>query len=220
MESAKSKPRLSLWLKIAYSSFLAVMVPVYWHDYGPTNFLYFCDVAAFLTLIALWTESALLASIATVGILLPQFAWVLDLAAHAAGFKITGMSDYMFDSKIPAFTRGISLYHGWLPFLLLYVVHKLGYDRRALLIWIALAWTLMIVCFFAMPKPGAVLPNPKQPVNINYVYGFSDKAPQNWMPAGFWLPTAMAGFALLLWWPAHLALKRLFAGKAGGTSSG
>jgi hypothetical protein len=39
--------QIPLWIKLAYSAFLAVMVPTYWHDYGPTNFLYFCDAAAF-----------------------------------------------------------------------------------------------------------------------------------------------------------------------------
>jgi hypothetical protein len=103
-----------------YSAFLAVMVPVYWRNYGPTNFLYFCDVAAFLTLGALWLESPLLASMGAVGIVLPQMLWILDFGAHVLGLKITGMSDYMFDSKLSLFIRGISLYHGWLPFLLVY----------------------------------------------------------------------------------------------------
>ena len=40
----------------------AVLVPVYWHYYGPTNFLYFCDIALIFTLIAIWPENALLIS--------------------------------------------------------------------------------------------------------------------------------------------------------------
>ena len=59
--------RIPLWVKLAYSAFCAVMIPTYWHEYGPTNFLYFCDVAVLLTLAALWSENALLASIAAVG---------------------------------------------------------------------------------------------------------------------------------------------------------
>ena len=51
-----------LALKIAYTAFMAVLIPVYWHYYGPTNFLYFCDVALILTLIAIWPENALLIS--------------------------------------------------------------------------------------------------------------------------------------------------------------
>ena len=55
---------------------MAVLVPVYWYYYGPTNFLYFCDVALFLTLAGLWLESPLLISMCAVGILLPQMLWV------------------------------------------------------------------------------------------------------------------------------------------------
>ncbi len=61
-----------LWLKLAYSAFLAVLVPYYLKAYGPTNFLYFCDVALLMALVALWTESPIWASIPAVGILLPQ----------------------------------------------------------------------------------------------------------------------------------------------------
>jgi hypothetical protein len=149
-----ASPKIPLWVKLAYALFVSVMVPVYWHDYGPTNFLYFCDVAVFLALAALWSESTLLASIAAVGIVLPQLVWVLDLGAHVVGLKITGMSDYMFDSKIPAFTRAISLFHGWLPFLLLYLTWRLGYDRRAFAIWTGLALVLMLVC--RLPAPCSI----------------------------------------------------------------
>jgi len=33
--------RIPLWVKILYTGFMCVLVPYYWHDYGPTNFLYF-----------------------------------------------------------------------------------------------------------------------------------------------------------------------------------
>jgi hypothetical protein len=46
---AQPANRLPLALKLVYTAFMAVLVPVYWHYYGPTNFLYFCDVALFLT---------------------------------------------------------------------------------------------------------------------------------------------------------------------------
>ena len=72
--------RVPLWLKVAYTAYMAVLVPVYWHYYGPTNFLYFCDVALLLTLIAIWPENALLISMCTVGILVPQSVWVIDFA--------------------------------------------------------------------------------------------------------------------------------------------
>ena len=206
----RPRPAIPLWVKLAYSAFCAVMIPTYWHDYGPTNFLYFCDVAVLLTLPALWCESGLLASIAAVGIVLPQFVWVLDFAVHFLGLKITGMSNYMFDPKLPLFTRAISLFHGWLPFLLLYAVRRLGYDRRGLAAWICIAWALLLVCYFWMPPPGAVLANPKQPVNINYAFGFGDKTAQTWMPAWAWLLTLLLALPALIWWPTHRALARFF----------
>ncbi len=204
-----------MWLKIAYTLFLAVMVPVSWRVNGPTNFLYFCDLAAFLTLVAMWRENSLLASIAAVGIMIPQPLWVLDFIVHFVGLKITGMTGYMFDAKIPLSTRAISLFHGWLPFLLLYVVARLGYDRRALLPWIALSTVIVLVCFYWMPPAGAKLPNPKQPVNINYVYGFKDDAPQPWMPAWAWLLVVLIGQPVLFATPTHSALKRVW-GKPSG----
>ena len=64
------------------------------------------------------------------------------------------------------FLRLLSLFHGWLPFLLIYLVWKIGYNRRALMTWIGLAWVLLLICFFLMPPP---TPDPGlTPVNINY----------------------------------------------------
>ena len=34
-----------MWVKVAYSAFVAVVVPCYWVTYSPWNFLYFCDIA-------------------------------------------------------------------------------------------------------------------------------------------------------------------------------
>ena len=218
VKSSTPSRRIPLWIKIAYSAFVAVMVPIYWRAYGPTNFLYFCDAALFLTLAALWAESPLVASAAAVGIVLPQLVWVLDFGTHFVGLKITGMSDYMFDSELPVFTRGLSLFHGWLPFLLLYAVWRLGYDRRGLVAWACLGWVLILVCYFWMPPPGTVLANPKQPVNINYVHGFSDHAPQPWMPSWAWLLTMLVGLPLLVWWPTHLAFTRFFTPAASTTA--
>src|SRR3954471_7486944 len=104
-----AKPRLPLWLKLVYSAYMAVLVPVYWHYYGPTNFLYFCDVAMILTLIAVWTENALLVSMCAVGILAPQALWVLDFLLNLAGISFTGLTDYMFAADHSLFLRLLSL---------------------------------------------------------------------------------------------------------------
>ena len=74
-------PRLPLALKLGFTAFMAVLVPFYWITYGPTNFLYFCDVAMFFTLAAIWTESPLLASLPAVGLIVPQLVWCVDFVA-------------------------------------------------------------------------------------------------------------------------------------------
>src|SRR6476660_2424727 len=120
--------RVPLAVKIAYTAFVAVLVPYYWVTYTPWNFLFFCDVALLMTLAVLWLESPLLSRICAVGITLPQALWVPDFVT--AG-RVVGLAGYMFDPKYPLFVRGLSLFHGRLPFLLLRLVWRLGYDRRA-----------------------------------------------------------------------------------------
>ena len=205
--------RIPLWLKLAVTAFMAVWLPVYWANYGPTNFLYFCDLALLLTLASLWTENRLLVSMPAVGILIPQAIWVIDFCAQLSGHTLTGMTGYMFDTHRSLFLRGLSFFHGWLPFLLIYLVAKLGYDRRAFLSWTVLAWTACLISFFFLPAPGAHLADPKTPVNIDYVFGLNDAAPQKLLPAGAYLATWMAALFGIVFVPTHLVLQRLCAAK-------
>ena len=201
---------LPLWLKLLYTAFVAVLVPVYWHSYGPTNFLYFCDVALLMALAAVWLESPLLASAPLVGIFLPQVLWAVDYRTNLVGLPLTGMTDYMFDEDIPFFTRFLSFFHFWLPFFLLVVVWRLGYDRRAVWVWTVLAWVLLPVCYFLMPPPPVPVDNKNLPVNINYVYGMSDKEAQTLMDPHLWFAALMVGLPLLVFLPSHLLFRAVF----------
>ena len=193
---------------------MAVLIPVYWADYGPTNFLYFCDIALLMTLYGVWAESSLLISMAAVGILLPQMLWCADFLWQGArtlqGLPHAGMTAYMFDEAKPLFLRSLSLFHGWLPFLLLYLMSRTGYDRRALKSWTLLGWSLCLVAYFLLPPAGARLPDPNTPLNVNYVYGLDDSRPQTWMPQAVYLPVYMLLLFLLAYVPSHLILSRLF----------
>ncbi len=200
------KPFVPLELKLAYTAFMAVLIPVYVYYYGPANFLYFCDVALLLTLAGIWLEDRLLISMSAVGILAPQILWLVDFFAQFIGIPITGVTNYMFDANKPLFLRGLSLFHGWLPLLLLYLVWRNGYDRRALKVWTVLAWLIILVCYFLMPGPRA---NPgNAAVNINYVHGFSDTAAQTWMHPLLWVALIMIALPAVLCFPTHLALSR------------
>jgi len=213
---AANSPSIPFVIKLAFSSFMAVLVPVYWSKYGPTNFLYFCDLALFLTLAAVWLEHSLLASMAVVGIVLPQMIlWCGDFAAHLVGLKFIGMTDYMFDANRSLFLRGLSFFHGWLPFLLWYLVARLGYDRRALFAWTGVAWGAILTSYFFLPAPGARLANPLAPVNIDYVYGFSDLAAQTWMPGWAWVVFLMVALPVVIYLPTHFWLKRYSVARPG-----
>ncbi len=204
--------RIPLWLKLALTAFVAAWMPVYWREYGPTVFLYFCDMALLLCLAAAWTERPLPASMAAVGILLPQVLWCIDALVTLCGGQLTGMTGYMFENNDSArmiFLHALSLFHGWLPFLALFLVWRLGYDRRALAAWLALAWTAMLVSYLWLPAPPPPADNPNLPVNVDYVYGLQDKAPQQVMPPGAWLAFVLVAFPAILWVPMHFLLRRL-----------
>lgn len=202
-------PRIPLVAKLLITTYVAVLIPVYWVTYGPTNFLFFCDMALILTTIAMWRESPLLVSAAAVGILLPQLLWALDFISSLLGIPMTGMTDYMFQASIPLHVRFLSFFHFWLPFLLIWLLGRTGYDPRGLALWMVLAFSSLYICYFFMPAPPAPLHNPALPVNINYVYGFSDVKPQNWMPERIWFVVLQLMLVFLLFLPTHWLLKRL-----------
>ena len=208
--SPRLSARVPLGLKVVVTAFVVVLVPVYYHHYGPTNFLYFCDVALGLSLLSIWTGRALPASMAAVGILLPQALWCLDFLGELAGVHLVGLTAYMFDPHRPLFLRGLSFFHFWLPFLLVFLVKRLGYDRRALWAWTGLGWGLCLVSYFLLPPAGTVLANPQIPVNINYVGGFDDARMQTLLPG----PAYLAGWLVVLlsvvYVPTHLLLRKLF----------
>ena len=219
-------PRLvPLWIKLAYTAFMALMIPVYLKNYGPTNFLYFCDVAAVMTLVAIWIESPIILSSALVGAFIPQMLWVIDFFYEVAnafqlagpGYEIhfTGMTGYMFDATKPFFLRFLSFFHFWLVFLLIYLVWAVGYDKRGLALWTGIAWVLVTVCYVWMPpcsplkdSAGNYLRDPNKPLNINYVYNIaSDNEPQNWMEPNWYFAVYLGALVaiyvvthLLLWW--------------------
>ena len=188
-----------LWLKIAYTLFVCGVVVVYWREYGPSNFLWFSDIALFLTVPALWLESGLLASTAALSIVLLDVAWNVDFFGRlVTGRSLLGLSNYMFARTIPMPVRLISLFHIWFPPLLLWMVYRLGYDERALLAQTVLAWVVLPVSYW--------IADPRE--SINWVRGLWGE-PQKWMPERLYLALLMIAFPVLVYLPTHLVLKKL-----------
>src|ERR1022692_1656537 len=205
------KRKIPLTAKVVCTTFLAVLVPVYLREYGPTNFLWFCDAALILTVAGMWLESPLLISMCAVGILLPQCLWLAGFGVNLLGFHFLNLTSYMFDPHLPLFTRGLSLFHGWLPLLLVWLLFRLGYDKRALTAWTILATGLVLACYFFTPPAGAHPANPNLPININYVYGFNDQQPQTWVNQNLYVILWLGVLWLAAFLPTHLALRKIFA---------
>lgn len=189
---------IPLLLKLAWTGFVAVLVPVYWRHYGPKNFLWFSDIALFGSVAALWLESALLASMMAVGTLLPELFWNVGFFLRLlGGSRLLGLTDYMFDRSLSRSLRALSLFHVVLPPLLLWLVATFGYDPRALWAQTLLAWVVLPLTFALRPAK-----------NINWVYGFGDRA-RHRRPR-MHLALMMLFFPLCIHLPAHLVLAWLF----------
>lgn len=188
---------IPLRLKGLYSLFLCVLVPVYWHHYGPSNFLWACDIALFFIFLALWLEHPLPTSMMAVGVLPFELAWIVDFIA---GSRLLGMASYMFDAALPLYLRVLSLYHLALPPLMVFLLVRLGYDRRALLAQTLLVWLVLPLTYF--------LTEPAE--NINLVFG-PGKDPQTLVHPLLYLALEMILLPIVVCLPVHLLLQRLFS---------
>ena len=191
---------IPLWLKIADTLFVCLIVPIYWRRYGPANFLWFSDIALLLTVPALWLESPLLVSMMALAVTLPELAWNIDFFVRAStGVSLLGLAAYMFDRGIPRFVRTLSLFHVGLPLLPIWLLYRLGYDKRALIAQTVVASVILPLSYF--------FSDPRQ--NINWVYGFGAK-PQTRIPAVWFLIFLILLFPFALYLPIHLVLGKLF----------
>jgi hypothetical protein len=192
---------IPLWLKIAYTAMVAVIVVVYWIKYGPGNFLWFSDVALLVAVPALWLESSVLASAMAVGVLVPELFWnVAYFTRLLAGRRLSGLTDYMFDPSLPRYLRALSLFHVVLPVLLLWMVGTLGYAPAALLVQIAVAWIVLPLCY--------ALTDPKE--NVNWVFGWGGAGEKTRLPPLRYLAILMVALPVLLYVPTHFVLRMLF----------
>ena len=194
---------IPLWIKVAYTLMVAVIVPVYLAYYGPANFLWFSDVALVVTGVGLWLENPLLVSMMTVGVLLPELLWNVTVFTRlVTGIRVSGLADYMFDTRIPKWIRALSLFHVVLPVLMLWMLHRLGYDPRALPAQTALAWVILPLTY-AVTKPED---------NINWVYGPGAR-PQRQISPPLYLAFVLILFPLIVYVPTHLLLLAALGGE-------
>lgn len=190
---------IPLWLKLAYTVFAVVTVVVYARKYPAENFFWFSDIALLLTVAALWLESSLIASMMALAILIPDAVWIVSFFGRLlTGKRISGLTDYMFDPAKPRYLRALSLFHVFLPVLLVWMIAKLGYAATAFFAQTLLAWMVLLLTYrFADPE-----------LNVNWVRRLGGlRAPGN---PRLYLAFLMAGFSLVIYLPTHLVLMALF----------
>ena len=198
----QANSRIPLWLKLAWTAWIFVWVPVYWRQYGAQNFLYFCDLGNLLITLGLWLESRLIFSWQAVGLLVFQTLYAVDLmVALVFGKHLLGGTEYMFDPAIPLSVRLLGLYHLAVPPLLLWAVNRLGYDRSA---WKYQIFTTCIVVpsnFFWRPA-----------YNVNFARGIRHE--QHLMPGWLYLLGYLLVASLFVYWPTHWMLARWDEGRS------
>ena len=145
--------RIPLWLKILWTAWLIAWAPIYWRQYGPQNFLFFCDLGNLLIGLGLWLESPLIFSWQACGLLFFQILYTIDFAfALLTKRHIIGGTEYMFDPAIPLYVRLLSLFHVVTPPLLLWAIWKLGYDRKGWKLQTLTTWIVVPICYFFRPE--------------------------------------------------------------------
>jgi len=188
---------IPLWFKLAYSAFVLYVMAVWWKNYGWKNFLWFSDIAFIGAVPAMWLESAPLASVLAVAVLLPELLWNVDYVLRLVlGRRVTGLTDYMFEPERPLLLRGLSLFHVPLPLVLLWMVAAYGYDAT-----VGLPGAVALAAI-VLPWSRIVSTADK---NINWTYGLGSRSVR-W-PGWIYLPVLFAGFVLFVFVPTDWLLR-------------
>jgi len=186
------------WIRWLALIFLALWLTIYLNYWGPTTFLFLCDIAVILTCIGIFTGNALLLSSQALSSLVVDTMWLLDIATKLLFNRhIVGGTDYFFDPNYPLWVRLISLFHVAMPFILIAAVRRTGYDRRALKLQFAIAAAAMIASRFADPYK-----------NINFVFAdpFLHK---QWGPVPIHVAAMLLGLTIVIYIPTHAVLTRI-----------
>lgn len=195
---APMNSRLPLWLKLAWTIWLIVWIPLYWQQYGPQNFLFFCDMGNILIGVALWAESPLIFAWVACGVLFFQALYALDLAGAAlTGGHLIGGTEYMFDPHISREIRLMSLFHIVTPPLLLWAIWRVGYDPRGWKFQTMMAWIVVPINYVWRPEQ-----------NVNWARGLFFRE-QHLVPGPVYLLVYLIVVPACVYFPTHLCLQWL-----------
>jgi hypothetical protein len=189
-------PEIPQAARVVLTALCLLWAAVYWRGYGPANFLWFCDLANFLIVAALWARSPLLLSAQAVSVVAAQIAWSLDLAIRLlTGSHWIGATEHLFDPALARSLRLAALFHVAVPGIVLWALWRMGYDRRGWRLQTAIAWVVL---------PASWLVGPDS--NLNFSWG-PGESPQTLVHPLVYLLGLMLGYPLVLYLPAHLVFR-------------
>jgi len=196
MSGGRSAFPVLRWIALAW---MVVWLPAYVKVWGWANLLHLCDAAVILTFAGLWLGSAQLISSQAVSALAAGILWTANLCARLlTGRFFASGSEYMWDASYPLWVRLLSFFHVLLPCALIWGLWKLRYDRRGLRLQAAIAAVLIVASRFL-------------PAGLNMNWAYRDPLfNRAWGPGPVHLAVIWAGALLLLYWPTHFILARLF----------
>lgn len=193
---------LSNVCKYSLTIFTLFLIPIYTYYYGALNFLWFSDIGLFLTVLIMWTQSNLINSMASVGILSLEIVWCIDFVGDLCRYMklinfdiVDGLSDYMFVPDYPLPLRLMSLFHVILPIAWIYYLYKWGYNRKAIYCFTPFYWLVISLTY--------LLTNPA--LNTNWVFlPLTGKVP--YFTQTQWLLVLYFVVPVILFVPMHFLL--------------
>ncbi len=192
----------SLWLKLVYTVFFLLIMYVNFAYHGWRNVLWFSHIALVLLFLGLWTEKRVLVSMAGISVLFFHSLWTLMFLARLLfGFHSGGAIAYVFDAGTPLYLRSVTMFHVATPPLILYLLSKKGYDRRAFRYQKFWGATLILITYLLSPQR-----------NVNWVHGPVE--PQSFLHPYFYLAVLITVLVLFVYLPTHLLLDKFFGQKS------
>lgn len=208
--TAISPPRQDVPATVRWAAliWLLIWIPVYWRTWGALNFLRLCDIAVILSCAGLWSRNRLLVSSQAVSSILPDFVWALDAGCRFfLGHHLIGGTEYLFDLHYPLWIRLLTLYHLVLPLVLLWALHRIGYDPRGLAVQSVIAGIVFVASRFA---------GPVEDINYAFTDPFFHRA---WGIAPCHLAVIFLFIFVVAYIPTHILLRRLFSAPVGNEVS-
>ena len=140
--------------------------------------------------------------------MLIDIVWTLDVAARLIfGRHLIGGTEYLFDGSTPFWARLLSLFHIVLPFILLWALSRLGYDRRGCKLQSAILLPVLIASRFVTPDQ-----NLNFAVNDPFLH-------RSYGPAPAHLAITFLFLVLVVYLPTHLLFLRLFSPAAANSAT-